>query len=121
MRMVAVCAPVFASSALSRTKHSGSTCNTGRSANHTITLQSKQRTTQHWKHWDLLIRHQRPHDNTHCLNGTFCSFDFMARSVCLEVMPHSATSSVSGDDTSTTVTWNSGVFTAQKCMWVNTL
>jgi hypothetical protein len=27
--------------------------NTGRSANHTITLQSKQRTAQNWKRWDL--------------------------------------------------------------------
>jgi hypothetical protein len=36
-------------------------------------------------------------------------------------MPHSATSSVSGDDTSTTVTWNSGVRTTQWLMWVNTL
>jgi hypothetical protein len=27
--------------------------NAGRSANHTITLQSKQRTAQHWKRWDL--------------------------------------------------------------------
>ena len=38
--------PLFASSALSRAKHGGSTCNAGRSANHTITLQSKQRTAQ---------------------------------------------------------------------------
>ena len=38
--------PLFASSALSRAKHGGSTCNAGRSANHTITRQSKQRTAQ---------------------------------------------------------------------------
>ncbi len=37
------------------------------------------------------------------------SLDFMVCKMSLEVMPHSATSSVSGDDTSTTVTWNSGV------------
>ena len=109
--------------------HGGSTCNACRSANHTITLQSKQRTAQHRKRWDLLNRHQRalscrlqrPHDNTRCLNGTSCSFDFMACSVCLEVMPHSATSSVSGDDMSTTVTWNSGVNTIHQKMCVNTL
>ena len=106
--------PLFASSALS-------TCNTGRSANRTITLQSKQRTAQHCKRWDLFARHQRPHDYTRCLNGTSCSFDFMACSVCLDVMPHSATSSVSGDDTSTTVTWNSGVFAIHLLMWVKTL
>ncbi len=35
--------------------------------------------------------------------------DFMVCKMRMEVMPHSATSSVSGDDTSTTVTWNSGV------------
>jgi hypothetical protein len=84
---------------------------TDRSINHTITLKSQQRTAQHWKRWDLLTRHQRalscrhqhPHDYTGCLNGTSCSFDFMACSVCLEVTPRSATSSVSGDDTSTIV------------------
>jgi hypothetical protein len=50
-----------------------------------------------------------------------CSFGFMACSVCLDVMPHSATSSVSGEDTSTTVTWNSGVRKFHKVMRVNTL
>jgi hypothetical protein len=72
-------------------------------------------------HCDLSCRHQRPHDNTRCINGTSCSFDFMACSVCLEVMPHSATSSVSGDDMSTTVTWNSGVRAIHCVMCVNTL
>ena len=97
--------------------------------NHTITLKSQQRTAQHWKRWDLFTRHQRalscrlqrPHDYTRCLNGTPSSFDFMACSVCLEVMPHSATSSVSGDDTSTIVTWNSGVNAAHWLMCVKTL
>ena len=89
------------------------------SANHTVTLQSKQRTAQHWKVQALgftdpssarfVLPPQRPHDYTRCLNGTSCSFDFMACSVCLEVMPHSATSSVSGDDTSTIFPWNSSV------------
>jgi hypothetical protein len=33
--------------------------NTGRSAYHTITMQSKQPTAQNWKRWDLFTRHQR--------------------------------------------------------------
>ena len=130
MRMAAVCAPAIcfkrSIAVKARRLH---VCNTGRSANHTITLQNKQRIAQHWKRWDLLTRHQRalscrlqrPHDYTRCLNGTSCSFDFMACSVCLEVMPHSATSSVSGDDTSTIVTWNSGVNKVHQKMSVNTL
>jgi len=35
--------------------------------------------------------------------------DCMSRSVCLLVMPHSATSSVRGDEISSTLSWNSGV------------
>ena len=68
-------------------------------------------------------RHQRLHGNkvTRYISGTACSFDFMACSVCLEVMPHSATSSASGDDTSTIVTWNSGVRAINQKMCVNTL
>ena len=38
-----------------------------------------------------------------------CLLDFMSFSVALEVMPHSATSRASGDDTSTIKCWNSGV------------
>ena len=38
-----------------------------------------------------------------------CSFDFMTCSVALDVMPHSATSRVSGDDMSTMMDSNSGV------------
>jgi hypothetical protein len=34
---------------------------------------------------------------------------FMTYSVALEVMPHSATSRATGDDTSTIMSWNSGV------------
>ncbi len=37
------------------------------------------------------------------------SLELMSRSVALVVMPHSATSRASGDDTSTIVSWNSGV------------
>ncbi len=68
----------------------------------------------------MYCRHQRLHDNTGRLNGASCPFIFMACSIRLEVMPHSATSSASGDDTSTIVTWNSGVRNIQKNMWVNT-
>jgi len=35
--------------------------------------------------------------------------DCISRSVCLLVMPHSATSSVRGDEISSTLSWNSGV------------
>jgi len=38
-----------------------------------------------------------------------CRFDCISCSVRLLVIPHSATSSASGDDISTTVSWNSGV------------
>jgi hypothetical protein len=37
------------------------------------------------------------------------SLELMSRSVALVVIPHSATSRASGDDTSTIVSWNSGV------------
>jgi hypothetical protein len=47
--------------------------------------------------------------------------DFISCSMTLLVMPHSATSSVSGDDTSTNVTWNSGVMDIHCNMWVNKL
>jgi len=35
--------------------------------------------------------------------------DCISRSVCLLVMPHSATSSARGDEISSTLSWNSGV------------
>ena len=40
--------------------------------------------------------------------GCSSSFNFMSCSVALDVMPHSATSRATGDDTSTMVDWNSG-------------
>ena len=39
--------------------------------------------------------------------------DLMSCSVRLSVMPHSATSSASGDEISTTLSWNSGVYSSQ--------
>ena len=45
------------------------------------------------------------------------SADFMSCSVNLVVMPHSATSRVSGDEISTIVSWNSGVYIIQNEMW----
>ncbi len=54
--------------------------------------------------------------------GSICRcLDFISCSVSLEVMLHSATSSVSGDDISTTVVANSGVAPFQAEMWVYTL
>jgi hypothetical protein len=42
----------------------------------------------------------------------------ICRSVCFGVMPHSATSSANGDDTKTTMSWNSGVSDIQRPMCV---
>ena len=50
-----------------------------------------------------------------------CLLEVKSCSVKLDVTPHSATSSANGDDTSTTVAWNSGVNSNQYVMWVYTL
>ena len=57
---------------------------------------------------------RRPHFPSTLFTGLSDSsasrwLDFMSCSVALEVMPHSATSRATGDDTSTIRTWNSGV------------
>ncbi len=49
---------------------------------------------------------------------TNVSVDFMSCRVDLGVMPHSATSRASGDDTSTNIGWNSGVYNIQPSMCV---
>ena len=56
-----------------------------------------------------------------CTSAVSRRLDFIRCSVTLLVMPHSATSSVSGDDMSTIVSWNSGVLNIHCCMWVKTL
>ncbi len=48
-----------------------------------------------------------------CYNDDTCFFGLMMRRADLDVMPHSATSSVSGDDTNATMGWNSGVYPFQ--------
>jgi hypothetical protein len=49
-----------------------------------------------------------------CTNAVSRRLDFISCSVTLLVMPHSTTSSVSGDDMSTIVSWNSGVLNIQR-------
>jgi len=44
-----------------------------------------------------------------CMTFISRRLDCMSRSVCLLVMPHSATSSVRGDEISSTLSWNSGM------------
>ena len=59
----------------------------------------------------LLHRHHFPSSLFTSLSDSsvFCLLDFMSCSVALEVMPHSATSRATGDDTSTIMSWNWGV------------
>ena len=48
----------------------------------------------------------------------FILLSHICRSVCFGVMPHSATSSASGDDMKTTMSWNSGVSDIHRPMCV---
>ena len=48
-----------------------------------------------------------------CYNDDTCFFRLMMCRADLEVIPHSATSSASGDDANATIGWNSGVYPFQ--------
>ncbi len=115
MRMAAVCAPAIcfkrsiAGTAAPRATHVAATPSLCKASNAQLNNGSAEIYLPAMSGLSLAAISAPANYYTPCLNGTSCSFDFMACSVCLDVMPHSATSSVSGDDTSTTVTWNSGV------------
>ncbi len=66
-------------------------------------------------------RHQPVSNKTSAVGAVPRLLNFMARRICLEVMPHNATSSASGDDMSMIVSWNSGVWPIHTTMWRNVL
>jgi hypothetical protein len=88
------------------------------SAHRTDTAKPKTQSKSQWGGWGLVLGglHPVPRSMTSCIPPICLLFDFISCSMRSLVMPHNATIIASGDEISTTISWNSGVQKSHSCM-----